>query len=243
MAGRKNSLLFQIENAVNQRKNSERLLILVALALMIGAVWKSVCFDSAVDKWNANNKKIQTIQKATEGYQRSLDDLIRGHQVDRLKPLRIKKNDLLKDIQDLDAEIQKTLDGSVSAEEMRSLLMSVLRGIPGLKVVSLKNTDDIELSSENVEKSKSEKEEATDHADQTLVKDPVKATAFLFYKHGMRIEFEGDYESTLQYLKQLEGLKYKLIWEDIKYTVKSYPTAQIELTVMTINDKKGWVGV
>lgn len=243
MAGRKNSLLFQIESVVNQRKNSERLLMLIALALIVCAVWKAVCFDSTVKKWEANNKKIQTIQKNTEGYQRSLDDVIKGHQIDRLKPLRIKKNDFMKDIQDLDTEIQKTLDGSVSAEEMRSLLMSILKGIPGLKVVSLNNTDDIELSSEKVEKNNGDKEDSKDRVDDALVKDPVKATAFLFYKHGMRIEFEGDYESTLQYLKQLEGLKYKLIWEDIKYTVKSYPMAQVELTVMTINDKKGWVGV
>ncbi len=238
MANRRHSRYAAIENAINRRNNTERLLILIFVLVALGATWKSYCFDPALLQWQTKNARVLAIKKETIEYQESLDQIIKGHQVDRLKPLRIKKNDLLKDVKDLDSEIQKTLDGAVSSEEMRSLLMSVLKDNPNLKVISLANLDDIALSSDAMDKTK-EKETDPDAAKEAAK----ETTSFLFYKHGMRIEFEGDYASTLQYLRQLEGLKYKLVWAAIKYTVTAYPKAKVELTVMTVNDKKGWIGV
>jgi MSHA biogenesis protein MshJ len=46
------------------------------------------------------------------------------------------------------------------------------------------------------------------------------------YKHGLEIVFQGDYNSTLSYLRKLEQLPWKFYWEEVVYEVLDYPKAQ-----------------
>lgn len=63
------------------------------------------------------------------------------------------------------------------------------------------------------------------------------------YKHGLEIVFQGDYNSTLSYLKKLEQLPWKFYWEEVVYEVLDYPKAQIMVRIHTLSLDKGWISV
>ncbi len=63
------------------------------------------------------------------------------------------------------------------------------------------------------------------------------------YKHGLEIVFQGDYNSTLSYLRKLEQLPWKFYWEEVVYEVLDYPKAQILVRIHTLSLDKGWISV
>jgi MSHA biogenesis protein MshJ len=63
------------------------------------------------------------------------------------------------------------------------------------------------------------------------------------YKHGLAITFSGSYLDTLNYLKALESLPWRFIWESVDYQVKDYPTAETTIKAYTLSFKENWLGV
>lgn len=63
------------------------------------------------------------------------------------------------------------------------------------------------------------------------------------YKHGLVLQFSGNYLATLKYLKTLEAMPWNFIWDSIEYQVKNYPQAEITLRVYTLSLEKDWLDV
>jgi len=70
-----------------------------------------------------------------------------------------------------------------------------------------------------------------------------KASVPEVYEHGLDVVFQGDYASTLSYLKKLEKLPWKFYWDEVTYEVLQYPKAQISVHIHTLSLEKGWIGV
>lgn len=69
---------------------------------------------------------------------------------------------------------------------------------------------------------------------------PNQASVTLF-EHGVLIRFKGDYFSTINYLKAIEELKWRLFWDKLEYKVVQYPIAEITIQVHTLSDEEGWI--
>lgn len=63
------------------------------------------------------------------------------------------------------------------------------------------------------------------------------------FKHAVELEFQGDYRSTLRYLKNLENLPWRFYWDGVSYEVIKYPKASITINIYTLSLDKGWMGV
>lgn len=63
------------------------------------------------------------------------------------------------------------------------------------------------------------------------------------YKHGLVLQFSGNYLATLKYLKALEAMPWNFVWDGIDYQVKNYPQAEITLRLYTLSLKKDWLDV
>ena len=55
-------------------------------------------------------------------------------------------------------------------------------------------------------------------------------------KDGYQIIFESDFINTLAYLKGLEKLPWCLSWDSLEYTVGTYPTASVAVTLHLVSD-------
>lgn len=62
------------------------------------------------------------------------------------------------------------------------------------------------------------------------------------FKHGLRIEFAGDFFGTLEYLRNLEALNWKFFWDSIDFQVAGYPEAASAVTVYTLSLNDNWIG-
>lgn len=63
------------------------------------------------------------------------------------------------------------------------------------------------------------------------------------YRHAMVITLQGDYFSTLNYLKALETLPWRIHWDSIAYQVKDYPLAETRIQVYTLSFEQDLLGV
>lgn len=63
------------------------------------------------------------------------------------------------------------------------------------------------------------------------------------YRHGLRLELEGSYRDTLDYLKRLEQLHWRLAWDSLDIRMKRYPKATIILDLYTLSFDEVWLGV
>jgi MSHA biogenesis protein MshJ len=74
-------------------------------------------------------------------------------------------------------------------------------------------------------------------ADQTEEQQPE------IYRHIMQVSFQGSYQDILNYIRRLEKLEWKLIWDSISLKLDEYPRINVEIEISTLSDSRHWVGL
>lgn len=136
---------------------------------------------------------------------------------------RQKVQELRQAIDRYDEQLGDTVENLVPPKEMTRMLQVVLRQTNGLEM-----------------------QRVTSLGSQPLLPgspaDDPDVTATAAFKHGLRIEFSGDYMATLDYLRRLERLKWNFFWDKIDYSVKEYPDSTCSITVYTASLDEHWIG-
>lgn len=159
--------------------------------------------------------------------------------------LRIKK--LQNEISKIN-QIKKDITvGFIRPEQMADVLKGLLKKQPGLKLIRLQSLDVQPLFPEAPSKDKngqrnsmSAKQQSTTPATDTTENHSSRPE---IYKHGIVLEFQGDYVSTVSYLQSLEALPWKFYWDGMAYEVEEYPNATVTINVFTLSLDSGWIGV
>ena len=113
------------------------------------------------------------------------------------------------------------INGSViSATTMNRLLSEVLGTHDGLRLVRLEN-----------------------RPAERLVGNDLSETAQLMYRHGLVLEFEGDYLSLLKYLVYLEGLSENFFWESLSIIPGEWPASAIRMELSALSPEESFVGI
>ena len=63
------------------------------------------------------------------------------------------------------------------------------------------------------------------------------------YRHVLEVKFSGRYRDILKYMQTLEGLDWKLIWDEIEIISGDYPDITVKVVISTLSTRKEWVGV
>src|SRR5690606_38715093 len=63
----------------------------------------------------------------------------------------------------------------------------------------------------------------------------------LFFKHSLVIEFTGNKEGILHYLKSLESLDYHLVFESLSLSEVDANSFHATLTLYTVSEQKDWL--
>ncbi len=67
--------------------------------------------------------------------------------------------------------------------------------------------------------------------------------ASTLYQHAIRLEIQGDFAATLDYLRRLEASKWQLLWDRLDYRVERHPEARVTIELHTLSEQEEWVGV
>lgn len=135
-------------------------------------------------------------------------------------------------------ELGKATSHLVKSEAMPDLLRQVLNKSEGLNLVKLSG-----LGSEPLipaaPAAKGAPAAAETPAD-TQKALPGELTAA--YKHGMEIQFTGDFFSTMNYMRKLEQLDWGFFWESVDFAVADYPQSAASIRVFTLSLNPNWIG-
>jgi MSHA biogenesis protein MshJ len=148
----------------------------------------------------------------------------------RLAALREEEKSLSEQLQGATADL-------VTPELMPDLLRAVLKSSSGLHLVRLTGLGSqplVEPLAEGARQGGTPKNEGGKPAGEDVLEGA--------YRHGLRIEFQGDYFSTLDYLHRLEGLEWQFFWDNLHFSVSEYPRATTSIEVFTLSLSRDWIG-
>jgi MSHA biogenesis protein MshJ len=132
---------------------------------------------------------------------------------------------LQSEIARLDQRLKESTVDLISPRDMAEVLRALLIRQEGMRLVRLENFP------AQVLLPAAEKGDGPDDAKEIHL-----------YRHPMRIVFSGTYLQALEYLRSLEKLPRRLLWDELEIMVKNHPQAEISLRVHTLSLKKGWIG-
>lgn len=124
----------------------------------------------------------------------------------------------------VDEQIKGAIEGLIEPREMALALEGVLKEQHKLSFIRISNLG------------------ATPLLDVAAEDGQNKAEAGI-YKHTMRIELEGSFGDSRDYLRTLEQLPWKFHWESVELEVIDYPQVRVVITVNTLSLSEAWIGV
>jgi len=240
-------LLLKIQ-ALSQR---ERQLLLLGVLVIIYMLFSALVFSPVDAKKQQLEQQVEQLKTDTlvqTGLKKVYEDgihtdpdQVKKRQIDGLKG-RLEKLD--------DALAQLTV-GLVPAKQLPQLLQDVLSRNGGLILSAVETLPISEMSLvgqplagstqiNNVSSTSTAgvgDSSTTNNVEATV--DNTKSESAGVYKHSVRVSLEGAFFPVIEYLTALEGLPWRLFWQQLSYEVDDYPTARVEFVVYTLSTEEG----
>ncbi|OUR72047.1 hypothetical protein A9Q92_07740 [Methylophaga sp. 42_8_T64] len=201
----------------------EKLLFVFVFIAVVYSAWDAFFFSS----YSEQQQQIHTESLATQTQQQETILAIQLAQIELSKAdPNIKINQQIKDAQlalsDAQQQLNAKLDKLVPPTQITNLLRSLLEKTQGISLVSLEN------------------EPVSTITLNTAEEDEVQT---VLYEHATKLNLRGSYQQLHKYLQALESSDWGLFWDQLDYTVKDYPDAEISLRVHTISTDEYWIGL
>ncbi len=232
-------LFDQVNYWVNHRSDKERLIMLMIGFLIIFFLWDAGLYTKKSVETKKTTTKILAMKKEITNNRLTLMNILKQIQSDPLNSLNTQKDQLIEQIQVLDEQIKQLTSNLVSPNEMVTVLKTLLEHAKGLELIEIKSLQVNELTLSAPKKEEAVKSTTTGKKAPIVENTP----KIKLYQHGLSLVFSGNFEDIVRYLNDIEGIKKKIVWNSMHYTVTNYPLAEITLVVTTISDKRGFIGV
>lgn len=211
----------------------ERAAILAGVLAVFYTLWSVFLMQPLENQQKIIKAELQQKQATQVGLNAQVQKIIEDNSKDPNIELENRLQVLKKELNEINANIQVSTAHLVSPKNMAKILETVLFKIGSLSLVSAKGLGANAL----IEQGKEEKAQTND-ADKVQTEDMSNA-----YRHGLRIEFVGDFMSTLRYLRELEALDWKFFWDSLELNVEEYPKSRVSIEVFTLSLDKNWIDV
>lgn len=129
----------------------------------------------------------------------------------------------------LDSQIRELAGDLISPSDMTRILTSVLERQSGLELISFQNLNATPLLS-------GDRDSSEGGAGSSNISGQV-------FEHGLRLVFQGDYFSTIKYLRFIEEISGSFFWDSISFSQVGWPEAIVTLQIHTISTNSGFIGV
>ncbi|NKB38815.1 MAG: hypothetical protein GKR93_16915 [Gammaproteobacteria bacterium] len=215
----------------------ERGAILFCSLIVIYFVWDSILMQPLRLTEKRSAQQLQQSRGEVEKLNAQIENIVSTGKHDPNKENKSRLQALKTELTGIEQQLRETASALIPPQEMALMLETVLVKIKGLQLQKVHG-----LGSQPVVN--------TAAVDTGVSPEPASANANKpeglidnAYKHGLRIEFQGDYLSTLEYIRELENLEWGFFWESLDLKVNDYPNSSIGITVYTLSLDKNWIGV
>jgi MSHA biogenesis protein MshJ len=141
------------------------------------------------------------------------------------------RDELRRQIAEIDAKLQGLQKQLVPPDEVNKLLQGVLKRESGLTLVGLRKLPVQRL-------------QTAGRGGQPIDNKPVTGVAYRsVYQHSFEISIEGSYAELHGYLARLEVLPWQLFWGRVVLDASEHPRLKLTLTLHTLSLNKDWLVV
>ncbi|MBB5021269.1 type II secretion system protein GspM [Desulfurispira natronophila] len=210
---------------LDQRTPRERTMILVLALMVIILGWTWLISSPTTSAMQEARQQSERLQQEIVVLQAEAERIHQQYLDDPNRPLRQTLQELQGQQAALDVRIDRALEKMIDPTTMVQLLRDLLQSQKNLTLVRLES---IQGGPVEVYRNRAE-------AEASGLPRP--------YRHGLRLELEGDFFSFLEYLRGVEALPWNLYWETLEYQVVNHPRARIYLEIYTLGTQENWIGV
>jgi MSHA biogenesis protein MshJ len=203
----------------------ERALIFVAVLAVLYAIAANLVFAPFGADKNRLERQLRAKHDEIQAIEAQTQALVSGGGAGGTPEKRERLATLETRLRVLDETLGKVTGGLVAPKEMARLVEQVLARSKRLEIVKLESLPPTPVAA----------------AAPAAGAAPVAAGAV--YKHGMRVELRGGYMDILAYLRELEGLPWKVFWGQATLESEKYPVSHLTLVIYTLSTREGWIGI
>lgn len=213
----------------NARSLRERALITAGLVAVVVALLDTLLLsplDVRQKRLSAQLSEARTAIKAGE--------IMIGANNGQADPDEVKRryrDELRKQIAEMDARLQGLQKQLVPPDQVAKLLESVLKKERGLALVSLRKLPVQRYQTSGAPAPATGGAAAPGAADRNI------------YQHSFELSVEGSYAELYGYLARLEALPWQLFWGKVTLDAGDHPKLRLTLTVHTLSLNKAWLVV
>lgn len=189
--------------------------------------------DPAQQEIASLDSQFATVQRRLIEQQTSAAELQLSGVEDPDSFIRDRLTALIEEQSVVQSDIEALAGNLVSPNGMTQMLTGVLDSQEGLTLVKVENvepealTDGVAVAPEGAS------------AERTAL----RSIGFQVFRHGLILEFRGDYFSTLRYLLYLEKMEQSFFWDSFEFEQALWPEARIRLELHTLSSEEGFIGV
>ena len=199
----------------------ERVIIAVAVSvLLLGLADQLVLRPWMHERANLANRQ-QTLAKENAEAGDAISDLEQKLSHDPNRALKEQIAKLQNQHQQVDLAISKFTEGMIAPDRMPALLGHLLSERSGLKVESVKTLP----------------------AQKILTSDKNNPDAPSIYRHDMELHLQGSFSQVQKYLRSIEALPSRMVWDEMTFTVAKYPRGELTLSLHTLSTREELIRV
>ncbi len=219
----------------------ERTIIFAVAVLILITLINAVLLDPQYAKQASLSKQIKQQQATLADVQNQIQQRVKSREVDPDQEAHAQLEMLTQSAKRMRETLNDLQEELVSPDKIANLLENMLKKNDKLLLVSLKSLPVTRLN-ESVEEIQA-RQAKTGAAKTTSIagKDQV-ADVDAVYKHTVELKVQGSYLDMLAYVKALEGMPWRVFWENAQMKVENDQTT-LTLTLFTLSLDKTWLNL
>lgn len=226
------------EKQFSELSTREKVLILLSTIVGIGYIGFTFFIEPHLTDLSQSKLELTQLNTELSQLESSAREYKKALQVDINLPLKQQISGLEKKLSFAEQEINQISDQLVQAQQMSQMLEAMLSQTHSLKLLKLQSLPAVNLLAKP---NKNDFIEPNNQLPKTEL--AVSKSSIGLYQQGILLTIEGNYHDIHQFLQQAEQLPWRFYWQQFNYQVGQYPTAQLELKLITLSLSKGFVSL
>ena len=205
-------------NALSLR---ERAIIAVAASVLLLGIFDQLMMRPWLHERTSLTARQQTLSAENAKNVEAISSLEKRLANDPNQALKDEIAKLQQRRQQLDLAIARFTDGMIAPERMPALLGHLLSERSGLKVESIRTLP----------------------AQKILTADKNNPNAPSIYRHDLKLHLQGSFTQVQTYLRSIEALPSRMVWDEMSFSVAKYPHGELTLALHTLSAREELIRV
>ncbi len=208
-----------LQVAVNQLQLRERRLVALTFVTLIVGAFMLALWQPFFNAWQTDSIALQTANRQVTLASNQIISIKKRAGEDANLPHKNTIKRLQKALSIQQAHIKSITTALINPKDMTAVLAGLLQK-GDMRIQTMSNLD----------------------AQAVYVKAQKDETNLLF-KHGLSLELQGSFASSLEYVQRIEDQDWQVFWDELNFTILSYPEGKLEMKVHTLSTSDSVLGL